>query len=86
MIAYETPNILDIFIWIIPNIIAILIRPKLIKYVHSVFSARQAELALISHFMLGGTLGCILVALSSRFLADVCQFLRYSSSELWYAV
>ena len=73
MIAYETPNILDCFIWILPNIIAILIRPTIITYVHKVFSSRQAELALVSHFLFGGALGCCLVGVSSQYFEDVCN-------------
>jgi len=34
MITFLTPNIIDSLVWIIPNIIAILIRPYLIRYVH----------------------------------------------------
>lgn len=65
MISYETPNLIDSFIWILPNIIAILIRPTIITYVHSVISPRQAELALISWFIIGGAAGCFLVGVSA---------------------
>lgn len=75
MISLETPNIIDSFIWITPNIIAILLRPALIAYVHKVVSPRQAELSLVSFFLMGGLLGCGLVAICSQYFTQVSLIL-----------
>jgi hypothetical protein len=34
MISFSTPNIVDAFIWIIPNLLSIFLRPYLIRYIH----------------------------------------------------
>ena len=64
MIHYATPNIIDAFIWIIPNIIAILIRPYCIRLVHRNKENFFIEFEILQTWLLVGSCGCLLVALS----------------------
>ena len=64
MISYGTPDAVDSFIWIIPAIVSILIRPYLINMIHLTNHREQAEVDLISLFSLLAFSGCLLVALS----------------------
>lgn len=67
MISYDTPNLIDAFVWILPNFLAILARPACVRYIHTVAIPRQAELSLISYLILLGSCGCCLVAVSAQY-------------------
>lgn len=65
MISLHTPDIIDSFIWIIPNILSILLRPYLTMFALSDSKkARNTELSLIGSMMLVGITGCFLVGAS----------------------
>ena len=64
MIHYATPDVLDAFIWIIPNILTILIKPYLIRHVHRHSSPRSTEYLIVLFGLLVGALGCVGVGLS----------------------
>ena len=66
MISFMTPNIVDSLIWIIPNIIAILIRPYLIRYVHKAHKSHRmrSEAFLINFFIILATVGAFMISQS----------------------
>ena len=64
MIEFGTPDNVDAFIWIIPNIISIIIRPYLIHIVHKTHEREQSELDMIYVFGVLAAGGCALVAIS----------------------
>lgn len=67
MISFLTPNIIDSMIWIIPNIISILIRPYLIRYVHKVHKTHRtrSEALLLNFFLFLGAFGALVIAQST---------------------
>lgn len=67
MISFGTPNIVDAFIWILPNVLSILLRPYLINMVHITVHREQAEVDIISASGLAAALGCGLVGFSCLF-------------------
>jgi hypothetical protein len=64
MITHGNPNTLDSFVWIVPIIIAIFLRPYLVRYIHSINYKVYREINLISICLVLGALGCYLVGLS----------------------
>ena len=64
MIYFGTPDAIDSFIWIIPNILSIFIRPYFIRFIHRRKDKLFAEYSLVFLFLICGLSGCILVSLS----------------------
>lgn len=66
MITQNLPNTIDSFIWILPIIIAIFVRPFLVRYVHGITFRVYREISLVSFFLVLGALGCFLVGHSCQ--------------------
>ena len=64
MITHKTSDEVDSFVWIIPIILGILIRPYIVRYVHQVTFKVYREVSLVSLFMVLGAVGCYIVGLS----------------------
>ena len=64
MITHKTSDEVDSFVWIIPIILGILIRPYIVRYVHQVTYKVYREVSLVSLFMVFGAIGCYIVGLS----------------------
>ena len=64
MITHKTSDEVDSFVWIIPIILGILIRPYIVRYVHQVTHKVYREVSLVSLFMVLGAIGCYIVGLS----------------------
>jgi hypothetical protein len=66
MIVHRTPNELDSFVWIVPIIIAILIRPYIVRYIHQIHYKVYREISIVSFFLLFGALGCFICGWSCQ--------------------
>ena len=64
MIVHKTPDLLDSFIWITPIIIAVLIRPYIIRFIHKIKLKVYREINVIIFFLMLGGIGCFLVGYS----------------------
>jgi len=69
MITYKTPDKVDSFVWIAPIILAILIRPYVIRFVHQLNFKIYREIAVVSFFMCMGAVGCLIIGLSCNLQA-----------------
>lgn len=66
MITHKTPDVVDSFIWILPIVIAIFIRPYIVRYVHQLRYKVLREINMVSLFLVIGSIGCFLVGESCR--------------------
>lgn len=64
MITHGNPDTVDSFVWIVPIIIAIILRPYLIRYIHNINYKVYREITLVSVCLVLGAFGCYLVGLS----------------------
>ena len=61
MIVHGMTNEVDSFVWIVPIIIAILVRPYIVRYVHQIHYKVYREIAIVSFFLGVGAIGCFMV-------------------------
>lgn len=64
MIVHQTPSYIDSFVWIVPVIIAVLIRPYIIRYVHQINFKVYREIHIVSFFLIFAAIGCFIVGFS----------------------
>jgi hypothetical protein len=64
MITNKTPNLMDSFVWIVPVVLAIIIRPYIIRYAHHHHLTLFREIAVTSLSLIVGAVGCLIVASS----------------------
>jgi len=61
MITHKTPDLIDSFIWIVPIILAVLIRPYIIGFIHNIKLKVYREINVIILLLIVGGIGCFLV-------------------------
>ena len=64
MITHGTPDEVDSFVWIVPIVLAVLIRPYIIRYVHQLTYKVYREVSMVSLFLVLGAIGCYIVGVS----------------------
>jgi hypothetical protein len=76
----------DSFVWITPIVIAILVRPYIVRYVHSLSYKVYREISMVSLFLIVGAVGCLLVGESCELSKKQVWTVRLrSQEELWSA-
>lgn len=67
MISFLTPNMIDALIWTVPNVVSILIRPYLVRYVHTVHKSYRVrnQALMVNFFLLVGAIGALVIAQST---------------------
>lgn len=64
MIVHKTPAWLDSFVWISPIILAVLIRPYIVRFIHQINLKVYREINITSIALIIGAMGCFITGLS----------------------
>ena len=68
MTSFGTPDIVDSFVWVIPCLLAILLRPLIVRYVNVAKITMNREVKAIFVCMVFASVGCFLVGVSTLFV------------------
>ncbi len=64
MIIHKTPAWADSFIWILPIVLAVLLRPYLVRFIHGINLKVYREINVTCIALIFGALGCFIVGFS----------------------
>lgn len=64
MIVHKTPAWLDSIVWISPIIVAVLLRPYIVRFIHQINLKVYREINVTSVALILGALGCFITGAS----------------------